>query len=604
MSGTARNHPKATDWHWAGPQLRRPAAPRERHGPLPALPALAAVAFMALCLTPAPAGATTMAPSNATAPATALTPRALTASEATPKVPGTRVGKQLEWLLGAASRAPLSNKEIEAHFDAAFRSQVSPAAINQALEGLAPSGSAVTLLQLSDATPASLEALVRVGSARYTVQLSVDATGLIAGLLIQPASSGASSASDKPPTSAQCMKQYGVACYSPKQLQTAYDLAPLYARGFDGKGETIVIVDPFGSPTLRKDLATFDRALGLPAPPSLRVLQPVGKVPAFNAGDSEMVDKAGETTGDVETAHEIAPGANLVVVETPVAETATGGGFPQFMAAENYVVEHNLGDVISQCFGLPEQNFGRSTLLGLRYAFVNAQKHHVTVLAASNDTGVTGPTPNGALYDHPIVDWPSSDPLVTAVGGTTLHLNTAGERTSPDTAWNDGKDTAVMKRFGTLPWASTGGLSVIFKRPAYQSSVRATVGDHRGVPDIAMSASLSGSVLLFGSFTGTPVWGPGGGTSAATPEFAGIVAIADQYAGKRLGLINPALYRMQEQRAPGIIDVTRGDNTVSFVQDGATVTVKGYPAKPGYDLVTGVGTLNAALFVAELAKQG
>jgi subtilase family serine protease len=124
------------------------------------------------------------------------------------------------------------------------------------------------------------------------------------------------------------------------------------------------------------------------------------------------------------------------------------------------------------------------------------------------------------------------------------------------------------------------------------------------VPDIAMSASLSGSVLLFGSFTGTPVWGPGGGTSAATPEFAGIVAIADQYAGKRLGLINPALYRMQEQRAPGIIDVTRGDNTVSFVQNGATVTVKGYPAKPGYDLVTGVGTLNAALFVAELAKQG
>jgi subtilase family serine protease len=96
--------------------------------------------------------------------------------------------------------------------------------------------------------------------------------------------------------------------------------------------------------------------------------------------------------------------------------------------------------------------------------------------------------------------------------------------------------------------------------------------------------------------------GPVGGTSEATPEFAGIVAIADQYAHRRLGLINPALYRLEKARAAGIVDVTKGSNTVSFAQDGKTFTVRGYRARPGYDLVTGVGTIDAARFVPELAR--
>jgi subtilase family serine protease len=118
-----------------------------------------------------------------------------------------------------------------------------------------------------------------------------------------------------------------------------------------------------------------------------------------------------------------------------------------------------------------------------------------------------------------------------------------------------------------------------------------------------MSASLSGGILLYGSFTGKGTWSPGGGTSAACPEFAGILAIADQYAGRDLGLINPTLYRLEAKRAPGIVDITQGDNTVSFPQGGKTITVKGYSAKPGYDLVTGVGTIDAALFVPELSAQ-
>ena len=111
-------------------------------------------------------------------------------------------------------------------------------------------------------------------------------------------------------------------------------------------------------------------------PPSLRVLQPVGKVPPFNPKNPAMVDKAAETTEDVEWAHAIAPGANILVAETPVAETTAGGGFPQFMAAEDYVIRHHLGDVISQSFSLPEQNFpSRAALLRLRYAYRDARRH-------------------------------------------------------------------------------------------------------------------------------------------------------------------------------------------------------------------------------------
>jgi subtilase family serine protease len=406
-----------------------------------------------------------------------------------------------------------------------------------------------------------------------------------------------------PPATASCQSSYGLACYSPRQIQRAYDLPSLYARGLDGPGRTIVIVDSFGSPTIRHDLRVFDSAFGLPGPPSLRVLQPVGAVPRYDPHNQDMVDAAGETTTDVEAAHAIAPGASIVLAETPVAETLAGGGFPQFVAAENYVITHHLGDVISQSFGIPEQNFpSRAALLKLRSAFLSARRHDVTVLAATNDFGVTGPTRAGGMFrTQPVVDWPASDPLVTAVGGTTLHLTGRGRRVSPDSAWNESRSAVVSRYTGALPWASSGGVSAIFSRPAYQDTVRTVVGNRRGIPDVALSASFSGASLTFESFTGAPgTWRPAAGTSVATPYLAGIVAIADQATHTRLGLLNPALYRLEHSHAPGIVAVTRGGNTVSFKQGGKTITVSGYRAGPGYSLVTGVGTIDAARFVQDL----
>jgi subtilase family serine protease len=455
---------------------------------------------------------------------------------------------------------------------------------------------------------AIVAAIAIIGSLAGITPLAAASTGR--GLSRQPDQVGPAA----PPTSAECVQLTGVACYSPRQVERAYDLLPLYAHGFTGKGRTIVIMDPFGSPTIRHDLTVFDRATGLPAPPSFQILQPAGPVPPYNPNNPVMVAKAGETTLDVEWSHAIAPGASMLLVETPglTAENSlTGGGYAQLMAAENYVVEHNLGDVISQSFSLPEQNFPAGMIQHLRYAFVNAYRHHVTVLAASNDNGVTGPMPplGQYFYQHRVVEWPASDPLVTAVGGTQLHLNASGQRISPDTAWNDTWNPAVVALLHTtppVPLASNGGLSAIFSRPWYQDDVRGIVGDHRGVPDVSMSAALSGGVLTYESFPGNSAshgWGSGGGTSEATPEFAGIVAIADQYAGRRLGLINPALYLLSQRHAPGLVDVTHGNNTVSFtLPSGKIFTLQGYPATPGYDLVTGTGTVDAARLVPELAQ--
>ena len=175
-------------------------------------------------------------------------------------------------------------------------------------------------------------------------------------------------------------------------------------------------------------------------------------------------------------------------------------------------------------------------------------------------------------------------------------------------AWNDTYDHAwTLYAEGSTdpsPAASGGGTSEFFARPSYQDGVTAVTGARRGVPDIAMSAACDGSVSVYSSYQpGQVGWSLSCGTSEATPEFAAIVALADQVAGHPLGLINPALYRLAAERAPGIVDVTSGNNTVPSTRAPAKpVTVKGYPAGQGYDLVTGVGTVNAQQFVFELRQ--
>jgi subtilase family serine protease len=316
---------------------------------------------------------------------------------------------------------------------------------------------------------------------------------------------------------------------------------------------------------------------------------------------------AGETTLDVEYAHALAPGANILLVETPVSETEGVTGFPQIVRAEEYALAHYKVGVISQSFSATEPTFtGAAQLEPLRGAYKEAGRSGVTVLAASGDAGATDYQSDQVdYYTSRVTSWPDSDPLVTAVGGTQLRQQGAGYKS---VAWNDTYDRAwTLYADGSAdpsPAASGGGTSKFFARPAYQDGVRAVTGARRGVPDIAMSAACDGSVSVYSSYQpGQAGWSLTCGTSEATPEFAAIVALADQVAGHPLGVINPALYRLAAEHAPGIVDVTSGSNTVTFNQ-GANpkpVTVAGYPAGRGYDLVTGVGTVNARELVYELA---
>ncbi|MFI9645457.1 S8 family serine peptidase [Streptomyces sp. NPDC052040] len=387
----------------------------------------------------------------------------------------------------------------------------------------------------------------------------------------------------------QCQAKWKINCYTPLQYRTAYDLNPLYRKGVTGKGRTIVIVDSFGSPTIQHDLDVYSKQFGLPST-KVNVVK-WGKVPVFDPKNSDMTGWAGETTLDVEMAHAVAPGAKIVVVETAVAETEGTTGLPEMMNAEKYLIDHGVGDVISQSFGATENTFPGfekgdfSSIQKLRYAFADAYRKHVTVLASSGDGGATDSTADGkGYYKERVNSWPSSDPLVTSIGGTQLHLDDKGQRVKPDSVYND---------YG----AGGGGQSHVFGRPGYQNGVRGIVGNRRGTPDVSMAAAVNGGAWVYSSFDPTATgWDVSGGTSEACPLFSGVIALADQAAGHRVGNINEALYRLDRRKDTGIVDVKDGT-------DNSYEGVTGYKAVPGYDMATGVGTVDALRFVPALARE-
>ncbi|MFE7589306.1 S8 family serine peptidase [Kitasatospora sp. NPDC057512] len=452
-------------------------------------------------------------------------------------------------------------------------------------------------------SPATLRralALLAVGATALTAgTVAVPAAGTaiaapghdLAGVHVRPASFGHHNAQGRPAplSTTQCVSQVGIHCYSPLQYRTAYNLDPLYQEGITGKGRTIVIVDSFGSPTIQHDLEVFDKQWGIPDT-NVEVVK-WGNVPTWDPKNPDHTGWAGETTLDVEYAHAIAPDAHIILVETGVAETEGTTGLPEMMDAEKALIKAGRADVISQSFGATENTFPGydkgdfKSLTDLRYAFQAAADHNVTVLAASGDNGATDAQENGTdLFPYKVNSWPSSDPLVTSIGGTQLTLDDKGNRTAPDKVWHDKSG------------AGGGGVSGIFERPWYQAGVANVTGNHRGTPDISMSAAVDGAAWTYESYDPTSVgWHLTGGTSEATPLFSGVVALADQLAGHRLGQLNWRLYGMNllPSKWSGIVDVKQGDNG----WNGVT----GYNATEGYDLASGLGTIDGAKFVHAVA---
>jgi subtilase family serine protease len=395
----------------------------------------------------------------------------------------------------------------------------------------------------------------------------------------------------QPPTDASCRTQFGYDCLSPQEIQNAYGLTALLNAGLTGAGQTIVIIDSFGSPTIAQDLQAFDAGYGLPDPPSFTVLAPLGTVP-FDPSDPAQVGWAFETTLDVEWAHAMAPGANIVLLTSPVNETQGITGLPEFLALEQYALDHHLGQIISQSWGTAENNLfssvGQSVINAFETFYAQAALQNVTVLASAGDTGSANVDINGNFYTFPTVLFPASSPLVTAVGGSTLNVDTSGNYQS-ETAWNNS--------FG----ATGGGVSQQFAEPVYQfplpASVQQILNHHRGVPDIAYDADPYTSNLVYVGFFPNPAdngYYLEGGTSEGSPQWAGFIADANQLAGRPLGPLNPKLYSLGTH---GTLfrDITVGNNSFNGVS--------GYSATTGWDPTTGWGTPNLSKLLPALASQ-
>ena len=453
------------------------------------------------------------------------------------------------------------------------------------------------------------------------------------------------SGSTVPPTEGQC-ESVGRTCFTPQAIQSAYDVGPLYAGGWNGRGKTIAIVDAWGSDTIAHDLHVFNNAFGLPhmcgeegvtcaaGMPTFKVFHPNGS-PATNGqpGNGTLLqDKSAwalETSLDVETAHAIAPGANILLVATTGAETFGVQGFPNMMKAEKTVVDNGSAQVISQSFASAEEAFGSTaSLLNLRDAFIAAAANGVTVFAGSGDNGTANGTKQSLLKQgdniipFPTVTWPASDPLVTGVGGTYLCTNPLAGTNDPRTpyfklgvgakcgsnAFNPGHN------LGEVAWTfSGGGFSHVFAKPSFQNTLPAgstPIGATRGVPDIAFQASAGTGALIYitlppdglsgllcGNDPCSTGWYDIGGTSLATPQWAGLAAIGAQMKGHGLGPINNALYTIASNPAKYAADFY--DVATNNPNQGDP-SVPGFPATTGWDPVTGLGTPNAAHLIPDL----
>lgn len=371
-----------------------------------------------------------------------------------------------------------------------------------------------------------------------------------------------------------------VRCYGPAQIRAAYNVQQLINRGVTGAGRTIVIIDAFQSPSIASDLHNEDMLFGIPDP-TLNIIAPYGLTP-WNPSDPNQIGWSGEITLDVEWSHMIAPGATIDLV------LAKDNQDINLLKATEYAIANNLGDVISQSFGEAE-TCANPLLLQLEHkAYRDATSRHISIFASAGDQGAAQSTCDGSSYLRK-ASTPASDPLVTAVGGTYLNANSVTGQYIGESVWNNS--------FG----AGGGGYSKLYASPSYQHPVRG-IGAARGEPDVAYNADVNGGVLTVWSESGQ---GQNlvfifGGTSAGSPQWAAITALADQYTAHRLGFLNAGIYRIGRSAFYSQVfhDTTVGNNTFTGAgSNGVSTTINGYNANAGWDAASGWGTPNVYNFV-------
>ena len=348
--------------------------------------------------------------------------------------------------------------------------------------------------------------------------------------------------------------------WTPAQLQSHYGLTPAYSQGLDGTGQTIVIVDgPADGTLLASDLTQFANLAGLPAitPSNFTVLYPDGKPTplALKAANGAWQTEA---SLDVEWAHSIAPGANIVIEIMPSED------WDEFELAIDYARQNKLGNVISNSYGFPEALFGAYTVQGFEQVLENAAAAGIAVNFSSGDDGDEGtgsPSLGGDSY-------PASSTYVTAVGGTSIGIPN-GTPDGAEVGW--GNNETVLSGavnfvldpplLGGPNGGSGGGSSIFFNKPSWQSALSGTA---RQSPDIAALADpFTGAVFVVG---GTPQAGIGG-TSLACPIFSALWAIANQAAGAPLGQAAPILYQLPSSAINDVIPVSSDTNVSGILVD-------------------------------------
>jgi subtilase family serine protease len=337
----------------------------------------------------------------------------------------------------------------------------------------------------------------------------------------------------------------GLGFETPASLACVYSLVPranscnpnLFFTNPTGGFGAIALVDAFHDPTALTDLQTFSTQFGLKAP-NLTVVFASGTKPAQDpTGGWEL-----EEALDLEWAHAMAPDARLFLVE------ARSNSFSDLLAAERVA-----GSLVARAGGGEVSNsWGGNEFSGETTFDSNFLTAGVVYFASSGD--------------QPGVQYPAASPNVVAAGGTTTSRN-------PSTA----------NFLSEHPWDLAGsGLSAFEARPVYQDVIQATVGTHRGVPDLSFDSNPVTGAWVFDS---TPVQGAGsgwfivGGTSLASPALAGIVNAS----GNRLGSSNAELNLIYNNLA-----ITTDFNDISSGFCGPTA---GFSAKVGWDLCTGIGSV-------------
>jgi subtilase family serine protease len=442
--------------------------------------------------------------------------------------------------------------------------------------------------------------------------------------------------------------------YAPADLQQVYGVTDLVKAGLDGKGQTIVIVDAYGSPTIQADAEAFSAANGLPAP-ELTIYTPSGP-PVTGAWTAAQQGWAGETTLDVEWAHAMAPGAKIALVE------ATSENDDDLSAAIAFAIDNNLGSVISNSWGGPESEEDPASMALFDILLKTAATQGIAVNVSSGDAGDEMSDGQGGGLGYVDVNYPVSSPFVTGVGGVSLALNSdlsvkfqAGWGTN-GLRITDGVTTSALSTAGQnapldtptklgFLGGSGGGTSRISAKPLFQSGL---AGANRMVPDIAyLGDPYTGVELVESSFDAKGNPEPGtltvqviGGTSLACPMFSAMWAIANQAHGSSLGQAAPLLYHLPSGAITDIVPVgsstdviativdSNGTNNLSALQLGMPETVAPFlsaiynsPVSPfrwdvitfgtdstlytaeGWDNVTGLGVPNGVEFIKHFMKK-